>query len=234
VGIDSLGDVAGNIEDDTAYRAFVWSPLGQTTLLKPTYPYLMPFGPRGCGASAMSSHGYVVGNCQPDLDNYIAEWAPGATDTLRTTCCNGIDGNALAVTDNQYLTGYVRNFNPPQAFLWRPGQPTYDIIGYYGGMPEVSIGLAVNSSGWVAGWGLIGPTLVDTVAVVWIGSNGGQTGLSHYGQATGIDDKFNARPPGSIYTGGESAAVAINSVHQILGSAIDKNAVKHTVIWTSF
>jgi hypothetical protein len=252
-GIDLAGNVASSIANDTAYRAFVWSTSGVTTLKTPTFPFIMPFGPRGCGANAISPHGYVVGNCNPALDFYIAEWKAGAIDTLKTSCCGAIDGDALAVSDNQYITGYISNFGPIQAFLWSPGQPSFTIIGIQGGKPQVSEGLAVNVKGNVAGWAIVDTLGADTAAILWK-NRGVEILLSHFGQATGVDAQVNVvgwhrsgpggaptaflwRPgiglqnlPGLV-AGGPSAAVAINDIHHILGWAIDGGGIKRTVIW---
>jgi hypothetical protein len=256
VGIDSLGDVAGSLESDTAYRAVVWTANGTGLGLLPTYKYQgMPVGPLGCGANGMSPHGYIAGTCETfTADDYIAEWPQitSGLDTLKTSCCGSIDGTAIAVSDDEYLTGYIVNFNPPQAFRWTYGSATYNIIGVVNGSPQISMGLAVNNLGAVAGWG-IGGCCSDTAAQLWI-NPAQMTTIADYGQATGVDPSdrvvgwhrstagaqqtaFLWEPdsglrdlPG-LTVGGASAAVAINSVRHILGWALDAAGEYHTVIW---
>jgi hypothetical protein len=96
------------------------------------------------------------------------------------------------------------------------------------------------------------------MATVWFGVSGGQTFVTNYGHATGVDDNsdvvgWHRTGPGApqiafiwsrqtgirdlpgLYPNGASAAVAINgTIHQILGWAIDASGVKHVVIWKGF
>lgn len=244
VGINDAGRVASGIASDTAFRAFVWWHNGSTTLLAPAFQFDSDQGPLGCMATALTDSDYVAGACMPNVNDFIAEWAPDGT-MLKSDCC----GLALALTDNQYLAGFSDIAVAPQAFLWRPHDASYTLLGASG---EVSTGLAVNSSGWVVGWRLIDP---DTQAVLWAPGQS-ELVLSHIGQATGVDSAGNivgfhresSTSPSIAFLwntatgahflpglpgGTETAAVAISSVNpEILGWAIDAQGIKHAVIWS--
>jgi hypothetical protein len=244
VGINAAGRVVSSVASDTSFRAFIWWHNGSTTLLAPAFPVDSEEGLLGCMATAISDSNYVAGACMPNVNDFMTEWAPDGT-MLRLDCC----GVALALTDNHYLTGFSDIAVTPQAFLWRPNAPTYDLLG---GGQEVSSGLGVNATGWVVGWRV---TFPDTAAVLWVPGQSERT-LSHLGQATGIDSigdvvGFHRELSGGPSTaflwnaatgahflpglpgGTETAAVAINNVNpEILGWAVDARGMKHAVIWT--
>lgn len=245
-GINATGKVAGGVINDTSQRAYIWWHNGNTTLLPPEIPAIPPEGPLGCGAWAISDSGYVVGSCMPNVNSFVTQWAPDGT-VIKQTCC----GVLTAMSETQYLTGYDLTFDPPIALLWSPGAEFYTLIGVDNGMMEVSEGLAVNANGWVAGWAfLTGP---DTSAVLWVPGKP-QHVLSGRGVATGVDAEGNvvghrrntASGPTTAFVwngntvhtlpgfpdGRGSAAVAINTNHEVLGWAIDKQGLKHTVIWS--
>jgi uncharacterized membrane protein len=245
-GINDRGTVAGGIINDTAQRAFLWSRDGRTTLLPPTFPQIPPEEPLGCGAFAISDSGYVVGTCMPNVNQFETEWAPDGS-IARQTCC----GVLTATAENRNLTGFDLTFDPPIALLWPPGAPFYTLIGLNNGAMEESEGLAVNDNAWVAGWAII--TGEEPSAILWVPGQP-QRILSHVGQAMGIDAEGNvvgfhldsATGPSTAFLwnfatgahflpgfpgGTGTAAVAINARHEILGTALDKNGVKHTVIW---
>jgi hypothetical protein len=254
VGINSGGWVVGSLNadsggEDTAYRAFIWWHNGGTTLLQPAYPFLSDMEALGCGASAINDSGYVAGTCMPNVNDFMAEWAPNGTIT-RTNCC----GNGLAISENGYVAGYSDLEGPPQAMVWPPGVESYNVLGVFGGEPELSEGLAVNNSGWVAGWAELDSTGYQPGAILWEPGKP-QRILSHLGQATGVDSLGNVvgyhrdTPTGpsiaflwnfatgahflpGLPAGGQTAAVAINGMnHEILGWAIDAHGLKHAVIW---
>lgn len=252
VGINARGTVASQIFIDTSQRAFVWR-YHTTTLLDPTYPASEGGGlPLGCGAWNISDSGYVVGMCMPNSNWFVAEWGPDLT-IVKMDCC----GVLTAMSENQWLTGYDLN-GPPRALRWSPGVAFYDVIGVYNNQPQFSKGLAVNSHGWVAGWGQLSDTAplgADTAALLWVPGSQERV-LSHLGQATGVDDAGNVvgfhkdTPTGPTVAflwnfatgahflpglphGGATAAVAISSERrEILGSALDSQGLKHAVIWT--
>jgi hypothetical protein len=250
-GINAGGRVVGALENDTAQRAFIWWHSGGTTLLPPTFPFEVPGFPMGCGAWAVNDSGYVVGTCMPNVNWFVTEWRPDGT-LLKQNCC----GVLTAIASNQYITGYDLTFDPPIALLWPPGAPYYTLIGLNNGHMENSEGLAVNTSGWVAGYATVSGIDNSVLsAMLWVPGQP-QRILSHLGVATGVDNWGNvvgfhrdsASGPRTAFLwnfatgahflpglpgGGETAAVAINSVNpEILGWAIDSHGVKHTVIWT--
>ena len=245
-GINAGSKVVGGIINDTSQRAYIWWHNGGTTLLPPAVPAIPPEGPLGCGAWAISDSGYVVGTCMPNVNWFETEWRPDGT-ILKQTCCGVLTG----ISENQHLTGYDLTFDPPVALMWPPGAPFYTLVGVNNGAMEYSQGLAVNNNGWVAGWAFI--TGADTAALLWVPGQA-QRILSHLGLATGIDANGNVvgyhrdTPTGprtaflwNVATGAhflpglpggkETGAVAINSNHEILGWAVDKNGLKHAVIW---
>jgi hypothetical protein len=255
VGINSGGWVVASLEADsanvdTAYSAVIWWHNGGTTQYQPTYMFFYGSTPLGCGALAINDSGYVAGGCMPNVNEFIAEWAPNGT-IIRNDCC----GTAVAISDNGWLAGYSNLQSVPQAMVWQPGAALYSVLGVFGGMPEVSEGLGVNQSGWVAGWAELDSTGYQPGAVLWVPGQS-QRILSHLGQATGVDSagdvvgfhQETANGPSIAFLwnvatgahflpglpgGGQTAAVAINGPNrQILGWAIDSHGLKHAVIWT--
>ncbi len=245
-GINDQGTVAGGIINDTAQRAYLWTRQGHVTLLPPTFPQVPPEEPLGCGAWAINDAGYVVGMCMPNVNFFETEWAPDGS-IARQTCC----GVLTAISENRNLTGFDLTFDPPIALLWPRGAASYTLIGLNDGSMEESEGLAVNDDGWVAGWGIV--TGLETSAILWVPGQP-QRILSHLGEATGIDEEGNvvgfhldsANGPTTAFLwnfatgahflpglpgGTETAAIAINSRHEILGFALDRKGVKHTVVW---
>jgi hypothetical protein len=247
VGINDAGQVASGIIGDTAQRAFIWWHSGGTTLLNPTYPFVDSAEALGCGATAITDSGYIGGTCLPNSNNFITEWQSDGTVILNECC-----GVITALTDNQYRTGYTLQLAPPVAFIWKPGAAYYELLDHT--TREVSAGLAVNPTGWVAGW-LVDSTGLDSAAVLWVPGQPVRI-LSHIGQATGVDLAGNvvgfhrdthmgpsvaflwnfatgAHFLPALPGGGATAAVAINNVNrEILGWAIDAHGLKHAVIWT--
>ena len=248
-GINTGGQVAGGVFNDTSQFAYIWWHSGGTTLLPPMLPLVPPEEPLGCGAWAISDSVYVVGTCMPNVNSFATEWAPGGA-IIKEACC----GVLTAIAENQYLTGFDLSFDPPIALLWPPGASYYTLIGLNNGQMEPSQGLAVNTNGWVAGWAW--PSgMADTAALLWVPGQP-QRILSHLGRATGVDTWGNVvgyhrdTPTGpttaflwnlatgahflpGLPGGGATGAVAINNVNpEILGWAIDSQGLKHTVIWT--
>jgi uncharacterized membrane protein len=247
-GINSGGQIVSGMLSDTAQRAFIWWHNDGTMLLNPTYGYEHNTVPLGCGAWAISDSGYVVGMCQPGSNFFVAEWSPNGTIILNECC-----GVLKAIAANHYITGFdLRSQDIPRALVWRPRAADYDVIGTLNGEPQQSSGLAVNDSGWVAGFGYTYP---DTSAQLWVPNQPVRI-LSHLGQATGVDDAGNvvgyhrdsttSAPVAFLWNfangatflpglpgGGATAAVAINGGNrEILGWAIDKSGLKHAVIWS--
>jgi hypothetical protein len=246
VGVNAEGQVVSGVISDTAQRAFIWWHNGGTTLLDPTYPFdgaeVM-----GCGATAITDGGNIGGTCLVTTNNFIAEWRSDGT-VIKNECC----GVITALTDNEYLTGYTEQLAPPVAFIWKPGAAHYELLDHT--TREVSAGLAINPTGWVAGW-LVDSTGPDSAAVLWVPGQPVRI-LSHIGQATGVDLSGNvvgfhrdahlgpsvaflwnfatgAHFLPRLPNGGATAAVAISNVNrEILGWAIDAHGLKHAVIWT--
>jgi uncharacterized membrane protein len=168
-----------------------------------------------------------------------------------------VEGFAYALADAGFVAGGPDESSlSPTAFLFTPSDVLVQLASEQTGMASSSYAaLAVNDSGWAAGYSP-SPSSPCLRAVAWLRANT-LSDLGTCGAATGITDDAvvvgtatdsagNAlfafvwtadsglrRLPGLDANGANetSAAVAINRVHQIVGS-ITSGGAQHAIMWT--
>jgi hypothetical protein len=126
----------------------------------------------------------------------------------------------MAVNDSGWAAGYQTPFDPTcssprQAVAWLKADTVVSLGGACGDLGATGI----TDDGIVVGTGRTPPSTSSVrYAFVWTAATGLQ-------RLPGLEG-------GAALAQEESAALAVNHRHQVLGWVVSANGVHHTVIWT--
>lgn len=263
-GVNNVGEVAITVATPSGSQAAVWPWSGAVRMLSLLSTFKRGPAAPACVARGINNGHLVVGTCfVPVLDEEAPTvWtASGRPDGLHEGGGSDgvpLEGFAYAISDAGFVSGGPDETSfSPMAFVFTPSNTLVSLASEENGSANTSwAALAVNDSGWAAGYSPIAAGNSCLRAVAWLrlftlhdlGTCGAATGITDdaivVGTATDTTghasfafvwtaDSGLRRLPGlnATGTGETSSASAINRNHQIVGS-ITSSGAQHAVMWT--
>jgi hypothetical protein len=246
-GVNDVGDVAVTIVAASGLVPAIWGWFGDVRRLPLLSTYTNPtLSAPYCRLNGINNRRVAVGTCTlADGTSRPTVWTKFGTPSALHAGGGAavINGQAFAISDS----GFVVGFDGISAFVFAPN-------GRAQSLPpaQASYAVAVNDSGWTAGFAFDTITS-NPIASVWLrgdslhgfGMDGQTNGITDDGVAVGSLGNLAfvwtaatglrllpGLEGGSALAKEHSVALAINRVHQILGQITLSTGLLRTVIWT--